>query len=134
MYRIKILLLLATALANPAAKAQDMIQIPAGPFTMGSNDGRDDERPAHTVTLAAFEIDRLQVTNAEFAMFIDRHGTDPPTASRANLNSGKSVNMGNDGNEEKQLEETLLVANYIELIDDDLREKADSSRCKPSIA
>jgi len=75
MYRIKILLLLATALANPAAKAQDMIQIPAGPFTMGSNDGRDDERPAHTVTLAAFEIDRLQVTNAEFAMFIDRHGT-----------------------------------------------------------
>jgi formylglycine-generating enzyme required for sulfatase activity len=75
MYRKKILLLLATALANPAAKAQDMIQIPAGPFTMGSNEGRDDERPAHTVTLAAFEIDRLQVTNAEFAMFIDRHGT-----------------------------------------------------------
>ena len=70
MYRIKTLLLLAMAVANPAAHAQDMIQIPAGPFTMGSNDGRDDERPAHMVTLAAFEIDRLQVTNAEFATFL----------------------------------------------------------------
>lgn len=48
MYRIKTLLLLAMAVANPAAHAQDMIRIPAGPFTMGSNDGRDDERPAHT--------------------------------------------------------------------------------------
>ena len=122
------------ALANTAAQAAGHDPNPAGPFTMGSNDGRDGERPAHTVTLTAFEIDRLQVTSAEFAMFIDRHGTDPLTASRANLNSGKSVNMGNDGNEEKQLEETLLVANYIELIDADLREKADSSRCKPSIA
>ena len=61
------------ALANPASQAQDMIRIPAGPLTMGSNDGRDDERPAHTMTLAAFEIDRLQVANAEFAMFIDRN-------------------------------------------------------------
>jgi iron(II)-dependent oxidoreductase len=75
MCRIKLLLLLLLAVANPAAQAQDMIRIPAGPFTMGSNDGRDDERPEHTVTLAAFEMDRLQVTNAEFAVFLERIGT-----------------------------------------------------------
>jgi iron(II)-dependent oxidoreductase len=75
MCRIKLLLLLFLTVANSAAQAQDMIRIPAGPFKMGSNDGRDDERPEHIVTLAAFEIDRLQVTNAEFAIFLERHGT-----------------------------------------------------------
>ena len=75
MRRISIMLLLALAVASPMADAHDMVRIPAGPFTMGSNDGREDERPAHTVTLAAFEIDRLQVTNAEFARFLERHGT-----------------------------------------------------------
>ncbi len=73
--RRKIALLLALAVANQVVQAQSMIRIDAGPFTMGSNDGRDDERPAHTVTLAAFEIDRFQVTNAEFANFLQRHGT-----------------------------------------------------------
>jgi len=75
MCRIKLLLLLFLTVANSAAQAQDMSRIPAGPFKMGSNDGRDDERPEHIVTLAAFEIDRLQVTNAEFAIFLERHGT-----------------------------------------------------------
>jgi len=75
MRRISIMLLLALAVASPMADAHDMVRIPTGPFTMGSNDGREDERPAHTVTLAAFEIDRLQVTNAEFARFLERHGT-----------------------------------------------------------
>ena len=70
----KITLLLALVLVHPIAQAQDMVRIPAGAFTLGSNDGRDDERPADTVTLAAFEMDRLQVTNAEFAKFLQRHG------------------------------------------------------------
>ena len=74
MCRGSLLILIALAAIHPASRAQDMIRIPAGPFTMGSNDGRDDERPAHAVTLAAFEIDRLQVTNAGFARFLDRHG------------------------------------------------------------
>jgi len=75
MCRIKLFLLLALAVANSAAQTQDLVRIPAGPFTMGSNNGREDERPEHTVTLAAFEIDRLQVTNEAFAMFLERYGT-----------------------------------------------------------
>lgn len=75
MTRLSIVLFLASAWFSQGTQAQDMIRIPAGPFTMGSHDGREDERPAHTVTLAAFEIDRLQVTNAEFARFLERHGT-----------------------------------------------------------
>jgi formylglycine-generating enzyme len=36
---------------------------------MGQNDGRDEERPAHTVVVAPFRLCRLQVTNADFAAF-----------------------------------------------------------------
>ncbi len=40
----------------------DMVFLPAGAFTMGSNDGQSDEQPVHTVTLSAFWIDRHEVT------------------------------------------------------------------------
>jgi iron(II)-dependent oxidoreductase len=52
----------------------DMVTVPAGPFTMGSDSGPADERPAHTVTLPAFSIDRNQVTNAQFAAFLKSLG------------------------------------------------------------
>ena len=60
-------------LSGPAF-AQDMVRVPAGPFTMGSDDGAADERPAHVVNLREFEIDRLPITNAEFARFLQRYG------------------------------------------------------------
>ena len=52
-----------------------MAAVPAGLFTMGNDDGPDDERPAHQIDLAAFEIDRLPVTNAAFAEFLNAIGT-----------------------------------------------------------
>jgi formylglycine-generating enzyme required for sulfatase activity len=51
-----------------------MIEIPAGPFTMGSDTGESDEAPAHEVDLSAFEIDRFEVTNADFAQFVEATG------------------------------------------------------------
>ena len=68
-------IILMVALSMPvAASDYDMVLVPAGPFVMGSDDGPEDERPAHVVTLRAFEIDRLPVTNAGFARFLERHG------------------------------------------------------------
>jgi len=49
-----------------------MLQIPAGNFTMGSQDGASDERPAHTVFLESFSIDRYEVTNAQYADFLNQ--------------------------------------------------------------
>ena len=57
------ILLLALAPATPAA-AQGMIHVPAGEFTMGSTRGDADERPPHKVRLAAFLLDRFEVTVA----------------------------------------------------------------------
>jgi formylglycine-generating enzyme required for sulfatase activity len=51
-----------------------MVEIPAGEFTMGNDAGDDDEKPAHTVTLEAFEIDMFEVTNADFAKFVEETG------------------------------------------------------------
>ena len=69
MRRILLVLMWASA-----AIAQDMARVPAGPFTMGSDDGPADERPAHTVDVPGFEIDRLPVSNEEFAGFLQQHG------------------------------------------------------------
>jgi|SRR6185295_2259793 iron(II)-dependent oxidoreductase len=59
--------------AAPAG-AQEMVPIPAGAFIMGADGGPADERPAHRVSLPAFEIDRLPVTNRDFATFLNAVG------------------------------------------------------------
>lgn len=43
--------------------------LPGGPFFVGQNDGRDEERPAHQVIVAPFRLCRYQVTNRDFAAF-----------------------------------------------------------------
>jgi iron(II)-dependent oxidoreductase len=54
---------------------EDLVTVPAGPFTMGRDDGPHDERSAHAVTLPEFMIDRLPVTNAQFAAFLNAAGS-----------------------------------------------------------
>lgn len=53
-----------------------MVWIPAGTFTMGWDgpEGRPDERPAHQVRLDGFWIDATEVTNAQFATFVEATG------------------------------------------------------------
>jgi formylglycine-generating enzyme required for sulfatase activity len=47
-----------------------VVEIPAGPFTMGSDKGDPEDAPAHQVDLPAFEIDKFEVTNADFGVFV----------------------------------------------------------------
>ena len=51
-----------------------LLYVPAGEFEMGSNDGGDDEKPVHTVSLDAFWIDQTEVTNAMFQEFVQATG------------------------------------------------------------
>ena len=57
-----------------SAQTQDMVEVPAGAFVMGRDDGPEDERPAHRVELGRFVIDRLPVTHADFALFLHANG------------------------------------------------------------
>jgi sulfatase modifying factor 1 len=51
-----------------------MVRIAGGSFTMGDDEERPEERPAHRVTVAGFWIDRHEVTNAQFARFVAATG------------------------------------------------------------
>ena len=51
----------------------ELVEIPAGAFTMGS-DSIPDASPRHRVDVAAFRIGKYPVTNAEYRGFIDAGG------------------------------------------------------------
>lgn len=65
----------ATSTSAPAAGVDTpMIAIPAGSFQMGSDAGNADSKPPHKVDVAAFQIDSLEATNADFKQFVDATG------------------------------------------------------------
>lgn len=45
----------------------EMVYLPGGEFTMGSNQGNSDEAPAHKVTISPFLMDKCEVTQEMFA-------------------------------------------------------------------
>ena len=55
-----------------------MVQIPAGSFWMGRDDGGRGERPRHRVWTEAFAVARGPVTNREYGRFLDATGISPP--------------------------------------------------------
>jgi len=68
------------AAADAAGLAPDVL-VPAGPFTMGTSSepwALDNERPAHTVELAAFRLDSTPVSNAAYQRFIEDGGYQQP--------------------------------------------------------
>ncbi|WP_181766054.1 ergothioneine biosynthesis protein EgtB [Streptomyces albidus (ex Kaewkla and Franco 2022)] len=57
------------------------VHVPAGPFTMGTSTepwALDNERPAHTVEVAAFDLDAVPVTNGAYLRFIEDGGYEDP--------------------------------------------------------
>jgi formylglycine-generating enzyme required for sulfatase activity len=66
----------------------EMVYIPAGEFTMGSDDGEPDEGPAHEVYLDAYWMDLTEITNAMYALCVETGGCDPPleTSSYTHVN------------------------------------------------
>jgi sulfatase modifying factor 1 len=56
----------------------ECVLIPAGEFSMGCEQGQDDERPVHRVWVDAFEIAIFQVRNRDFRLFLESMGHPPP--------------------------------------------------------
>jgi gamma-glutamyl hercynylcysteine S-oxide synthase len=67
--------------AGGDAEAGETVMVEAGEHAIGAP-GRgfayDNERPRHTVELAAFEIDRAPVTNAAYLAFMEETGAEAP--------------------------------------------------------
>lgn len=55
-----------------------MVLIPAGEFLMGSENGPQDERPAHRTALGSFWIDKYELTNAEYRQCVQSGVCSPP--------------------------------------------------------
>ncbi|MBN1934096.1 MAG: SUMF1/EgtB/PvdO family nonheme iron enzyme [Anaerolineae bacterium] len=53
------------------------VEIPAGPFLMGSDDGYSDEKPQHTVSLSTYYIARYPTTVSQFRAFVEQSGHQP---------------------------------------------------------
>ncbi|MGB2809638.1 MAG: SUMF1/EgtB/PvdO family nonheme iron enzyme [Sedimentisphaerales bacterium] len=49
----------------------DMVHVEAGQFQMGCSDGQHCEKPVHTVKLGGFWIDKYEVTNSQYARFLN---------------------------------------------------------------
>lgn len=64
---------------DPVSLNADLVEIPAGTFRMGRNDGLIQERPEHAVTVARFYMDRTEVTNEEYAEFVRQTGYQTPS-------------------------------------------------------
>ena len=62
-----------------------LLYIPAGEFTMGSENGELDEKPTHKVYLDAYRIDQTEVTNRMYAKCVQAARCNLPTSVKSNL-------------------------------------------------
>jgi formylglycine-generating enzyme required for sulfatase activity len=59
---------------KPVRNLPNMVFVKGGTFQMGSNDGRDNQKTIHSVTLDDFYIGKYEVTVAEFEKFVTATG------------------------------------------------------------
>ena len=62
----------------------EMVKIPAGKFMMGRSDGDPGEKPEHEVDVAAFWMDKTEVSNAEYYEFVKAKNYTAPAVDWAN--------------------------------------------------
>jgi formylglycine-generating enzyme required for sulfatase activity len=55
----------------PRGLEVERVYVPAGQFEMGNNEGEPDERPSHEVYVGSYWIDRTEVTNDQFRVFVE---------------------------------------------------------------
>jgi len=76
--------------------ADEMVEIPAGPFIRGTGAGGYNEQPERVIELDAFRIDRFEVTNHHYRAFIAATGhrkAAPPSRYAKNLAKMSGVNQ-----------------------------------------
>lgn len=61
-------------LADDSYYAPPMVSIPAGEFMMGSDRGKEDEKPVRKVSISAFQMGKNEVTVAEYRKFVEDTG------------------------------------------------------------
>ena len=76
---------LASGVTARAGSKPDMVLIPAGWFEMGSLNGRADEKPVRRIWLDGYYVDRFEVTNKQFAYYLNKRSSKPPNEHWRNM-------------------------------------------------
>jgi len=101
----------------------EMIQIPAGVFKRGSNvnEGAVDERPEKDISVSAFYMDKYEVTNSQYAVFLNDGNQDYYYVEmKINENgSGKYVPMEGYENHPVAFVNWFDAKNYCEWLKDE---------------
>ena len=63
----------------------EWVEVPAGEFTMGSENGKDNEVPVHAVYLDAYEIGKYEVTNKEYYQCVQAGVCESPNNQKYSL-------------------------------------------------
>jgi formylglycine-generating enzyme required for sulfatase activity len=64
------------------ASGAEMVFVDAGVFVMGSDNGEDDESPAHIASLSGYYIDKFEVTNQDYQVCVEDLGCELPKTTR----------------------------------------------------
>ena len=95
----------APAAAEPEGRGQivtgtgiEMVLLPAGQFTMGDDGGEEDERPARTVRVDAFYMDKCEVTQEAYEALMGKNPSkakapDKPVEQVSWYNATRYCNM-----------------------------------------
>ncbi len=118
----------------------EMVLIPAGKFIMGSNKIPDkdkhygnakpwflDEHPAHIVELPAYYIDKYEVTNRDYLVFVNTVNVQPPENW---ISNGYLLSLRLDKLSQVKLEEQRKVASDIFRLDMDTRKMSKEALIK----
>lgn len=76
-------------------KGVELVFVPAGDFTTGSDRGLADEQPVHVVNLDSFYIDKYEVTNKLYKDCVDAGECNPPWQNYFFANSPNRIYFGN---------------------------------------
>jgi serine/threonine-protein kinase len=66
--------------ASPIAFKPELMSVPGGSFGMGRDEGRENERPVHSVDVKGFKMDKTEITNAEYFSFVSETSYRPVPA------------------------------------------------------
>ena len=69
--------LVASAAADRTVPGNPLIDIPGGAFVFGSDGGAPNEAPARRLELAAFRINKFEITNAQYGAMAAATGAPP---------------------------------------------------------
>jgi len=69
-----LVVLASLAGAGEAVPGNPLIAIPGGAFVFGRDDGLENEGPAERIEIAAFAINRTEITNAQYRAFVAETG------------------------------------------------------------